>query len=104
EIVQRGFVFDETAGDILEEARNLVMLSLKASAEDEVTDPAVLEQRVRTTLRRHFWDATQRKPQIVPVIMEVSARVARRKSRKRARKRKQSDLRSHLAPWARDAL
>ena len=71
EIVQRGFVFDETAGDILEEARNLVMLSLKQSAEDEVTDPAVLEQRVRTTLRRHFWDATQRKPQIVPVIMEV---------------------------------
>ena len=71
EIVQRGFVFDETAGDILEEARNLVMLSLKASAEDEVTDPAVLEQRVRTTLRRHFWEATQRKPQIVPVIMEV---------------------------------
>ena len=71
EIVQRGFVFDETAADILEEARNLVMLSLKASAEDEATDPTVLEQRIRTALRRHFWDATQRKPQIVPVIMEV---------------------------------
>ena len=71
EIVQRGFVFDETAGDILEEARNLVMLSLKQSAEDEVTDPTVLEQRIRSTLRKHFWEATQRKPQIVPVIMEV---------------------------------
>jgi len=71
ELVQRGFVFDETAADILEEARNLVMLSLKASAEDEVTDPTVLEQRIRSTLRKHFWEATQRKPQIVPVIMEV---------------------------------
>jgi ribonuclease J len=71
EIVQRGFVFDETAADILEEARNLVMLSLKDSAEDEVTDRSLLEQRIRTALRSHFWDATQRKPQIVPVIMEV---------------------------------
>jgi ribonuclease J len=71
EIVQRGFVFDETSGDILEDARNLVMLSLKQSAEDEVTDPAVLEQNIRSTLRKHFWEATQRKPQIVPVIMEV---------------------------------
>jgi ribonuclease J len=71
EIVQRGFVFDETAADILEEARNLVMLSLKASSEDEVTDPTVLEQRIRSTLRKHFWEATQRKPAIVPVVMEV---------------------------------
>jgi ribonuclease J len=71
EIVQRGFVFDETAADILEDARNLVMLSLKQSAGDEVTDPSVLEQRIRSTLRKHFWEATQRKPQIVPVIMEV---------------------------------
>jgi ribonuclease J len=71
EIVQRGFVFDETASDILEDARNLVMLSLKQSAKDEVTDPSVLEQRIRSTLRKHFWETTQRKPQIVPVIMEV---------------------------------
>src|ERR687887_293743 len=56
EIVQRGFVFDETSGDILEAARNLVMLSLKQSAEDEVTDPTVLEQNVRSTLRKHFWE------------------------------------------------
>src|SRR5438477_7680101 len=30
--------------------------------------------------------------------------MAKRKTRKRARKRKQSDLRSHLAPWAQDAF
>jgi ribonuclease J len=71
EIINRGFVFDETAGDILEEARNLVMLSLKQSAEDEVTDPTVLEGTIRRALRRYFWEVTQRKPAIVPVIMEV---------------------------------
>src|SRR5207249_2592041 len=47
DLVNRGVVDDETAADILEEARNLVMLSLKDSAAAEVTDPAVLQQNIR---------------------------------------------------------
>ncbi|MBI2237199.1 MAG: ribonuclease J, partial [Actinobacteria bacterium] len=71
DIVNRGFVFDETAGDILEEARIRVMLSLKESSEAEVTDRSVLQQNIRRTLGRYFWEVTQRKPVILPVIMEV---------------------------------
>ncbi|HZP89408.1 MAG TPA: ribonuclease J, partial [Actinomycetota bacterium] len=71
DIVNRGFVFDETAGDILEEARNRVMLSLKASGAAEVIDRGVLEQNIRRTLGKYFYEVTQRKPVILPVIMEV---------------------------------
>jgi ribonuclease J len=71
DIVNRGFVFDETAGDILEEARNRVMLSLEESAAAEVVDRGVLEQNIRRTLGRYFYDVTQRKPVILPVILEV---------------------------------
>ena len=71
DIVNRGFVFNETSGDILEEARNRVMLSLKESAEAEVTDPGVLQQNIRRVLRKYFWEATKRKPAVVPVILEV---------------------------------
>jgi len=71
DIVNRGFVFDETAGDILEEARNRVMLSLKESGAAEVTDPSVLQQTIRRTLGKYFWEVTQRKPVILPLIMEV---------------------------------
>jgi len=71
DIVNRGFVFDETAGDILEEARNRVMLSLKGSSEAEVIDRGVLEQNIRRTLGKYFYEVTQRKPVILPVIMEV---------------------------------
>ena len=70
DLVDRGVV-DETAADILEEARNLVMLSLKESAAGEVTDPTVLEQSIRRTLRKYFWETTKRKPAVVPVIVEV---------------------------------
>jgi ribonuclease J len=71
DLVNRGFVFDETSGDILEAARERVMLSLKESAEAEVVDRGVLEQNVRRTLSRYFYEQTQRKPVILPVILEV---------------------------------
>jgi ribonuclease J len=71
DIVNRGFVFDETSGDILEEARERVMLSLKDSAEAEVVDRGVLEQNIRRVLGKYFYEVTQRKPVILPVIVEV---------------------------------
>jgi ribonuclease J len=71
DIVNRGFVFEQAAGDILEAARERVMLSLRESAEAEVTDPGVLEQNIRRVLGRYFYEVTQRKPVILPVILEV---------------------------------
>jgi ribonuclease J len=70
-IINRGFVFDETSADILEQARERVILSLQESAQAEVVDRSMLEQNVRRTLRRYFYEVTQRKPVILPVIMEV---------------------------------
>jgi ribonuclease J len=71
DIVNRGFVFEGASGDILEAARQRVMLSLQESAGAEVTDRGVLEQNIRRVLGRYFYEATQRKPVILPVIMEV---------------------------------
>jgi ribonuclease J len=71
DVVNRGFVYDETSGDILEEARKRVMLSIQESSEARVTDPSVLQQNVRRVLGRYFYEVTQRKPVILPVIMEV---------------------------------
>jgi ribonuclease J len=72
DVVNRGFVYDETSGDILEEARKRVMLALTQSAEDaQVTDPSALQQNVRRVLGKYFFEVTERKPVILPVIMEV---------------------------------
>jgi ribonuclease J len=71
ELVNRGFVYDETSADILEEARNRVMLSLEGSAKDEVTDRTVLQQNVRRVLAKYFFEVTKRKPVILPIVMEV---------------------------------
>jgi ribonuclease J len=71
DLVTRGFVYEETSGDILEEARNRVMLSLQEAPGDGLVDRNVLEQTIRRTLGKYFWEITQRKPVVVPVIMEV---------------------------------
>ena len=71
DIVNRGFVFDETSGDILAAARERVMLSLQESAVAEVVDRSLLEQTIRRTLGKYFYEVTQRKPVILPVILEV---------------------------------
>jgi mRNA degradation ribonuclease J1/J2 len=47
------------------------MLSLRESAAEEVVDRAVLEQNIRRTLGRYFYEVTQRKPVILPIIVEV---------------------------------
>jgi ribonuclease J len=71
DVVNRGFVHDGTSADILEEARERVMLAFQESAAAQVTDRSVLQQNIRRVLKRYFFDVTQRKPVILPVIMEV---------------------------------
>lgn len=71
DLVNRGFVFDETSGDILEEGRNRVMLAIEEHGAAGVFDRTVLAQTVRRALARYFHEVTERKPVILPVIMEV---------------------------------
>jgi ribonuclease J len=71
DIVNRGFVYDETSGDILEEARLRVVSSIEDSASADVIDPSALQQNIRRVLGRYFNEVTQRKPVILPVIMEI---------------------------------
>lgn len=71
DIINRGFVFDETSAPLMEEARKRTLASLREVAEQGTGDPSVLSQHVRRALGKFFFEATKRKPVIVPVIMEV---------------------------------
>ncbi|HEY3210384.1 MAG TPA: ribonuclease J [Actinomycetota bacterium] len=70
DIIDRGVV-EEPAEAILEEARHRILVTLKESAGQGVTDPRMLREHIRTALRRYFMETTKRKPVIVPVVMEV---------------------------------
>jgi len=71
EVMNRGFVHEETSGYILEEARRRVIEAFEESSAANVTDPSALQQNIRRVLKRYFVEVTQRKPVILPVIMEA---------------------------------
>src|SRR5690349_8416771 len=70
EIVSRGFVGADNA-DLLQEARSVVRRTLDSSSPEELGDWGVMQEKIRTDLKRFLSKQTQRRPLIMPVILEV---------------------------------
>jgi ribonuclease J len=71
EIVSRGFVPFDEAGELVESAREVIMRTIEKSNLEEVSDWGVIKEKIRTALRRHFDQETGKRPMILPVILEV---------------------------------
>ncbi len=69
EIVSRGFVSGDAA--ILQEARAVVARTLETSTPEERGDWGVMQEKIRTDLKRFLNKQTQRRPLIMPVILEI---------------------------------
>ncbi|MDQ4149439.1 MAG: ribonuclease J [Actinomycetota bacterium] len=71
DVISRGFVVEEEAGEFLDEAKAEIRESLATLAEDEVTDWSAITRNVRRSLGKFVWRRTGRRPIILPVVMEV---------------------------------
>src|ERR1700676_5588640 len=71
EIVSRGFMSSEDSTGVLQEARQVVMKTLESSTAEERGDWGVMQEKIRTDLKRFLNKQTQRRPLIMPVILEV---------------------------------
>jgi ribonuclease J len=71
EIVSRGFVSLDDSADMLQGARQVVAKTLESSSAEERTDWGVMQEKIRTDLRRYINKQTSRRPLIMPVILEV---------------------------------
>ena len=70
EIVSRGFS-SENNGEILANAKQVVMKTLEASSAEERGDQGLIQEKIRTDLKRYLNKQTSRRPLIIPVILEV---------------------------------
>jgi ribonuclease J len=70
EIVSRGFIGSEGA-EILQEARSVVLRTLETCTSEELGDWGVMQEKIRTELKRYLTKQTQRRPLIMPVILEL---------------------------------
>ena len=71
DIISRGFMRAEDGQEVLEQAKALVLKTLRGSNREIRTDPSELQEKVRKTLRRYFYKTLERRPMIVPLIMEM---------------------------------
>jgi ribonuclease J len=71
EIVSRGFVPFDEAGELVESARQVILRTIEKSNLEEVGDWGVIKEKIRAALRRHFNEETGKRPMILPVILEV---------------------------------
>ncbi len=71
EIVSRGFVSFEDGSGLLQEARQVVARTVASSSAEERTDWGVMQEKIRSDLKRFLSKQTSRRPLIMPVILEV---------------------------------
>jgi ribonuclease J len=66
DIISRGFVYMRESEELIEQAKEQVMIALEKS-----TSPAVVSAKIRETLSEFLYEQTRRRPMILPVVIEV---------------------------------
>jgi ribonuclease J len=70
ELLVRGFVTDDSAA-LLTEGAALISEVVDGCGVEERTDPGLMQERVRTEVRRFLRKRTGRRPLVMPVVMEI---------------------------------
>jgi ribonuclease J len=71
EIVSRGFMSMEESSEVMQEARQVVIRTIESSTAEERGDWGVMQEKIRSDLKRFLTKQTSRRPLIMPVILEV---------------------------------
>ncbi|TSC87594.1 MAG: ribonuclease J [Microgenomates group bacterium Gr01-1014_7] len=70
DIISRGFVFEEMAKEILEEAREVVKNTLEKHAHKS-PDWRFIRKLIEDALEKFLYQTTERRPLVLPVVVEV---------------------------------
>lgn len=71
ELVGRGFVTDDEDGDLLADGEAVLNDMLGRCSAEERSDPGLMQERVRSEVRRYLRKRTGRRPLVLPVVMEI---------------------------------
>jgi len=71
DLVSRGFMRAEESEEVLQQAKKVIVETLKNINRETRTDPMELQEEVRKALRRYFSKTLERRPVILPFIIET---------------------------------
>lgn len=70
EIITRGFVLEDASKELLESIRVLTIETLQSIDADFLSDTALVQDKIRVTLKRYLRNMLDRWPMILPIIVE----------------------------------
>ncbi len=71
DIISRGFVYMKESEDLIEEAKELVEVTVEGYAERHIRDWGRIKSGTKDALADFVWKKTKRRPMIIPIIQEV---------------------------------
>lgn len=71
DIISRGFVYVRESGDLIEDAREVVKMSLSKCEGKHRNDWPSKKGIIKDELRAYLFEKTKRKPMILPIIVEI---------------------------------
>ncbi|MHB9131880.1 MAG: ribonuclease J [Armatimonadota bacterium] len=71
DIITRGFVYAKEAEELIDDAKEVVLRTVKNLTLESSTDWETAKSAVRTALNRFVYERTKRRPMVIPVIMEL---------------------------------
>ena len=71
DIITRGFVFEDTVPDLINNIGSLVSETLKVLDKEIMLDPSLVKAKIRSVLKKYLRNTMEKSPMIVPIIFEV---------------------------------
>ncbi|HWP56558.1 MAG TPA: ribonuclease J [Candidatus Acidoferrales bacterium] len=71
DLISRGFIRSEEGEEVLEQAKRVVLETIKSANRETRTDPVEMQEEVRKALRRYFYETLERRPVVLPLILEM---------------------------------
>ncbi len=71
DVISRGFVYEEEAGDLISAAEKKVKDALEAMSPEARIDVPEAQEEITNALRKYLFKHTKRRPMILPIIIEL---------------------------------
>ncbi|MEJ2192488.1 MAG: ribonuclease J [Nitrospirota bacterium] len=71
DLISRGFILEEEYPHVLSDIKDLVTRTINELDRQITADPALLQAKVRSVLKKHFRNTMERRPMIMPLVFEA---------------------------------
>ncbi|MDA8172984.1 MAG: ribonuclease J [Nitrospiraceae bacterium] len=71
DVVSRGFIFEDASPEFVSDVKDFLSETIAGLDKEIIADSALLQAKIRSTLKKYLRNTLDRRPLIMPIIMEV---------------------------------